>query len=225
MHPQRSRRAVLILAGLPVTMMIAGTLSGWGFTGTTTNAQSVDASATATREAEMTEIATLRTEVAALQTRVAELSVSPTPTVVPSPTATPTPVPPAPMNQPLSYRGTWTVVITDVTKSATVQGNNNSATAQGVYVVVRGTVTNNEGENARFPGSDLVLTDDRGRHYEFTSYETIMVSENFSQTFEAGVPTDAVWVFDVAPDAGDRFILESSDDPAFRVQLEIARRG
>jgi hypothetical protein len=190
------------------------------------------AAATVTRQAEVTELAELRTRVAQTPVPVvcttqptATPTFTPSPTVSPSPTATPTPAPPAAMNEPLDFRGTWTVAITDVTKAATVRGGNDSATAKGVYVVVGVTLVNNESENQRFPVGDLVIVDEKGREFESSYYETLMVSRNFNQVFPPAVSTDTVWVFDVAADIGNRFILESRADPTFRVQLEVVLRG
>jgi hypothetical protein len=215
-----------MLVCLPLLAVAAGNTVGRVWTGAAaTLADTANPAATATRQAERTELAELRTEVADLRTQVARPSMSPTATVVPSPTATPTPVPPAPMNQPLSYRDGWTITVTDVTKAATVRGSNNSATAKGVYVVVNARIVNNEGENRRFPVRDLVLVDERGRHFEPAIYETIMVTENLSGAFPPSEPIDTTWVFDVDADVGGRFILESRTDPTFRVQLEVALRG
>jgi hypothetical protein len=232
MPTQRSLWAFSTLICLPLIAVVVGNAAArsWA-SAAATSADTADPAATATRQAELAELAALRTEIADLQTEVARLSTSPTASATPSPTATPaatvtpTPVPPALMNRPLSYEDAWTVTVTDVTKEATVRGSNNSATAKGVYVVVRATLVNNEGENRRFSVGDLVLIDDQARRFEAAVYETIMVSENYSQTYAPVIPTDTAWVFDVAPDVGDHFILESGTDPAFRVQLDVVRRG
>jgi hypothetical protein len=166
----------------------------------------------------------LRTEVAQLKTRVAQVGPSPTETVVSSPTPTPTQVPPVPMNQPLSYQGSWTVTITNVSKTATVTGDNQSETAEGIYILASLTVTNNGTERRRFPFQDFILVDDRGRVFDPAVYESILVSDTL-QSFSPSIPTDTAIVYDVTTDAGDSFVIESRDDPTFRVQVQVVLRG
>jgi Domain of unknown function (DUF4352) len=235
MRPHRTNPTISTLIGLTLTAFVVGVVAGRGWVGVpVTAANAANPAATATRQAELAEVEQLQTEVERLRTQVAQTSQplectappSPTTTVLPSPTPTPTPVPPAAMNQPLPYRGdTWTVTVTGVTKTATVTGYNQSATAKGIYVLVNLTATNNGTTGQRFPFQDFILVDDRGRVFELATTESIMVSGNWSRLFPPSLQTDTALVFDVMPDAGDGFVLESRADPMFRVQADIIARG
>jgi hypothetical protein len=224
MPPQSSKRVQSTFIALPLIALLV--VVAWrGLLGAQATAADTDVpAATATRQVELTEIAALRTELARLQTQVAELQPTATATPTPSPTPTPTQVPPAPMNQPLKYQDEWTIVVNGVTKSPTVSGHNESRTAEGVYVQVSLTVTNEGRDQRRFPYQDFVLVDDRGRVFAPTVYESLMVSESI-QSFPPSIPTGTGIVFDVTTDVGDTFILESRQDPTFRVQLRIVLRG
>jgi hypothetical protein len=225
MATQQSKRIRSTFIALSPIVLLTGIIGLAGTRAPVTAADTDGPVATATRRAELTELAELRTEVAVLKTQVAQIPPTPTATATPSPTPTPTLVPPAPLNQALPYQDDWTVTVIAVTKTTTVTGYNQSATAEGVYIVVNLTATNNTRDGQRFPFRDLILVDDRGRVFELALYESIMVSGNWSAAFPPSIPTDTAIVFDVTPDIGDRFILESRTDPTFRVQLEVVLRG
>jgi hypothetical protein len=224
MYSQRTGPPTSSLIGLLLIAAVAIVAASRVWTGTpVTAADTADASATATRQAELTEVAALRTEVAALRTQVAALKqATPTPTSSPTPTATP--VPPKAMNEPVPYVDAWTITVADVSKAPTVTGGNETKTAQGVYVVVRLTATNDGREGRRFPFQEFILVDERGRVFDPTTYESILVSDNW-QSLPPSIPTDTAIVFDVTTDVGNSFILESRTDPTFRVALEVVLRG
>lgn len=116
-------------------------------------------------------------------------------------------------------------MVTSVVKTATVSGYNQSATAQGIYIQVNLLITNNARDRRMFPFGELILVDARGRVFEPALMESIMVGRHWSLTFPPSIPTESAIVFDVLPDAGDTFILESRKDPAFRVRLDVQLRG
>ena len=183
------------------------------------------ADATPTRGAEQPADA----DVASLQTQVAELSTAaictPAPvataTAVPSPTATATPVPPAPAGQPVPYGQDWTVTVTGLTVTKTID----LVSADGVFAIVSFTVVNETTAEANFPFFDLQLRDDAGRVYGISPTGTGAGNIAVFQRFQPGIPATTAVVFDVAADAGDQFILESVAEPTFRVQVALSRLG
>lgn len=221
----RTKLRTVVSLWLLVPAIVAGFVlgrAGFGGAGPGALAQTdaKGAEATATRAAELVELERLRTQVA--QTPPAVIC---TPAATPTPTPTPTPVPPAAMNTPLPYAGDWTVMVTSVVKTAMVTGYNQSATAKGIYVQVNLLITNNARDRRMFPFGGLILVDAQGRVFEPATFESILVSGNWSRFFPTSDPTPSAIVFDVPADAGDTFILESRDDPAFRVRLDVQMRG
>jgi len=174
---------------------------------------SPDAAATATRQAELTELSDLRTQ-------VAKGSVC-TPAATATATATPTPVPPVTAGAPMPYGDDWTVTVRDVSLLPTF-GN---STAKGIYVQVNITAVNDTATPQRFPYDDLVLRDANGRVF-LPAFDVKVQNEGkYFMVYPPSVPTDAFVVFDAPADAKGPFILESTVDPTFRVIVEEAARG
>jgi hypothetical protein len=173
------------------------------------------AQATATREAELAELAALQTQVADLQTQVAEACAEPTAT------PEPTPVPPAPAGQPVTYAGDWTVVVGAATPRPTIE----TATAKGIFLELALTVTNNSGQARTFPFYDLVLIDAQGRTFVVDPAATTLFDVDWGTPINPSLPSELHLVFDVAADAGERFVLESKSDPTFRVEVALGGRG
>ncbi|HEY7032900.1 MAG TPA: hypothetical protein VH482_16265, partial [Thermomicrobiales bacterium] len=90
MRPTRLARPFSALLTVSLIALIVGIAGRAWAGGSVTAVDAVVPAATATRQAELTEVARLQTEVAALRTQVAELRA---PTLTPSPTPTATPVP------------------------------------------------------------------------------------------------------------------------------------
>jgi hypothetical protein len=180
------------------------------------------AQATATREAELAEVAALQTQVADLQTQVAALQTqAATASATATPTATPTPVPPAPMGQELTFDETWGIAVVDAQSRLTVD----EFQAEGIFIEVVIRVTNNSNESNAFPFERFVLTDDKGRSVGANLAASILLEGTQSRTVEPWRTVDLRYVFDVLPDAGQSFVFESPDDPAFRIAVTLAQRG
>ena len=173
------------------------------------------AQATATRDAELAEIAALQAEVAALQTQAAEQCAEPTPTVEP------TPVPPSPVGQPVALADGWTVTVLGASSRPTVE----EVTAQGTFVEVVVTISNNEGATRAFPFLDLNLVDAQGRAYALDTRATTWRDGTWGVLIGPSMPEQRYLIFDVLPDAGDAFILESQIDPTFRAAVSLTPRG
>jgi hypothetical protein len=208
----------VILVALSIGF-VAGRLWTPSGIGATTTTGSPVPEATATREAELEELERLRTQVAQAETVCAE----PTNTVTPSPTITPTPVPPVAAGQPLPYGENWTVEVLELSSATLVD----EETPEGVFIVVTMTITNNEATERLFPFEEFVLVDEQGRPFVIDVRATILHPGGVGtrHRFLPSLPTDTAIVFDVAEDAGTTFILESTADPTFRVQLSLEMRG
>jgi hypothetical protein len=218
--PSTERRhsfAVSTRAALVALMLVA--FLGFAF-GRSTIAPPAGAAdqpdATATRQAELDELNQLRTQVA--QTVVC---VQPTATETPLPTATPTPVPPVAMGQPLTYAGDWTVVVTGVVVAPSA-----GSTPNGKLIQVNVTVTNNGDSGRKFPFDHWHLVDAGGRVFTIADTATTQLyGPSWYLGIDPSVPADFHIVFDVAADAGSAFVLESDDDPTFRVAVQLQLLG
>jgi hypothetical protein len=200
--------------------VLAGFIAGRAMGGSSgVGALATEPDATATRAAELTEIAQWQTRVA--QPVVCTPAPSPTPTETPTPVPTPTLVPPAPMGQELAYAGNWTVVVTGFTAAppgAAAPGN------KLVQVHVR--VTNHEAQPRRFRYDDWRLVDSRGRAFLLSITATSeLYGPGFVANLAPSLPQDLTLVFEVTGDAGPGFILESAADPAFRVAVVLQQLG
>jgi hypothetical protein len=173
------------------------------------------AQATATRAAELVEIADLKATVAALQTEVALAHATPTATVEP------TQVPPLPAGQAVGYGATWTVVVVDAGTRPTVE----ELTATGIFVEVRLEVTNHAETALTFPFRDFQVRDAADRVYVVDQIATTRASPLVHISVDPSLPQELRLVFDVLPEAGEIFVLESTVDPTFRVEVALAQRG
>jgi hypothetical protein len=183
-------------------------------TGATTSNGTPIAEATATREAELEELERLRTQVAEQATACA-----PTPT----PAATATPVPPSPQNVPVSYGENWTIEATGASTAPNVTDH----FPEGIFILVNLTITNNEATGRFFEYEDLRLVDDQGRVFVSDVFVSsrVPIDQRINYEFDPSLPLETVVVFDIATDAGTQFILESTADPTFRVQVSLEMRG
>lgn len=218
---------ITVLAGALVLGFVVGRFSagGPGARAATSNAavQADEVNATATRAAELLELDRLRAQVAGSPVAIV---CSPAATSTPEPSPTPTPtatvVPPAAMGQAVTYGDAWTVVVNAVALLPTF---GDLTSQSGAFARVSLTITNTTGDRLRFPYDDLVLLDEDGRTY-FPSRDSKLVPEvGWFNWLEPSLPTEGVVIFDVATDATGPFILESTADPAFRVQVVLEDRG
>jgi hypothetical protein len=176
----------------------------------------MDMAATATRDAELDELSDLRTQVARLS-GTADCG----PSNAATPGATPTLVPPAEMHEPVAYGGNWTVSANTVTMRPTF----GIFTATGVYAQVSLTITNNTSSAQSFPYEELVLRDEHGRIFIPAQNVRNLNEAGWYSPFPPNLPTDGFIVFDVATDAKGPFVLESTVDPTFRVQVLVEIPG
>jgi hypothetical protein len=183
------------------------------------SANQVDLDATATRMAELDELDELRTRVAQ------PLVCTPAATSTPAPTATPLPtatlVPPVAAGQPMTYAGDWTVTVQIISLVPTFD----ILTADGTYAIVRLTLVNGTAAPRVFPYEELVLRDEHGNVYLPDSQARAVNAAGWFSVVPPSTPTDGMVIFDIQTDAHGPFILESSVDPTFRVEVEEEIRG
>jgi hypothetical protein len=203
----------LRFAWLLVTALLLGFLIGWiARAEPAASASTTEADATATRAAELEELERLRTQVAIQATACAPKEPSPTPTQVPA----------GEMGQEYPYGDGWTVVVIDVVP---VPGTD-AVQPNGTFRRVNLTLTNNGRENEIFPFQELVLVDSQGRTYAISAEASReLIAQDWDFFVEPSRPAEKSVIFDVAPDAGTSFVLESSQNPAFRVKVEVVQRG
>ena len=185
------------------------------------------ADATATREAEVEELERLRAQVSGSPVpAVCTPAPTATTTPTPAPTATPTPVPPVAAGEPVPYADDWMVTVTGLGLQPTIR----TQTATGVFAAVELTIVNEGTAQRPFPLDEFVLVDSAGRTFTpsvAASVDAALAAGvgGWNALVAPGIPTDAVVVFDVAEDAGEAFILQSTEDPTFRVEVSRARSG
>jgi hypothetical protein len=174
--------------------------------------------ATETRAAEETEVAGLRATVSALETEIATLLA---PTSTPTAEPTQTPVPPLAAGSTAPIGDDWEVAVGPLTTMATW----NDEVADGVFARVDLAITNTGQRQVRFPFDTLLLRDASGRVFEPDKGIGFDLDAGWLTRFEPGIPADAFITFDVATDAQGPFVLESSEDPTFRVLVQEEVRG
>ncbi len=205
--------------------LLVGFLAGQAWLGGRVSAQTSTPNsddATATRESELEELERLRAQVAGTPMAVV-CTPAPTATVTPepSPTATPTPVPPVAAGQPLPYTDDWTVTVSGVSLMPTFA----DLTATGSFARVDLVITNDGTRRRRFPYGDLVLLDNQGRTFEPDPVVAGRNEAGFLAGFPPSVPTPGFVIFSVAADAEGPFVLASTEDPTFRVEISQERSG
>ena len=171
------------------------------------------AEATVTREAELKELEHLRKQVAQA-TPCAQ---------TPTPSPTPTPAPPAVQGQAVPYGENWTIKVTGATNATNIV----DSVPKGIYLLVNLTITNNETTGRFLKYDDFRLRDEQGRVFvsELFVSSRVVIDHPINFKFDPNLPTETVVVFDVALDAGQSFILESTADPTFREQVDLEMRG
>lgn len=210
--------AFALMLGFAIGRLSAGGAGVWA----ATTSGTPDPAAATTQTAERIELDRLRTQIArAASPAACTPPPTSTPQPSPTPTAVPTPVPPAAAGQPLPYAGDWTVQVIDLA----LLPNFSDLTPQGIYARVSLLITNNTGTARSFPYDELVLRDEQGRTF-VTPLEIKTRNEaGWFSPFPPFLPTDGFVIFDIATDATGPFILESTADPTFRVQIVLEQRG
>ena len=207
-----SRRA-LLLYGMTLGSGIAA--GGLAFSKMSVNPTAKAASTevadpTATREAELEELADLRTQVAQK------------PVCTPAADVTPTEVPAAPTGTPLPYRDIWTITVHGI---APMPGSD-AVKPSGQFMQVNLAVSHSSTKSEIFPFADFVLRDNSGR---VAVIDQTINRQIFGNAWLLGVLPGATeersLVFDVPADAGSSFTLESQVDPTFRVAMTVEQRG
>jgi hypothetical protein len=179
-------------------------------------AQDATPDATATRQAELDELHALQTQV----TNPPVCTPAPTETPVP-PTPTATIVPPSAAGTPLPYGEIWTITVLSI--GPAIPGD---VTPDGMYMQVSMEVSHSGTSPALPPLFDFQLVDGQGRRSAANIEDTqaILGTRN-SLTVGVGETVIRGVIFDVPIDAGTNFVLESPDDPTFRVALTVEIRG
>jgi hypothetical protein len=213
-EPRINRRAVCL--GLSSVFVGAVTKVGLGEDSAGAATAQFDTAATATRAAELGELADLRTQVALLSGAADCLPVG-----IATPSATPTLAPPAAMHEPVRYGEDWTVTANTVTMRPTF----GIFTATGIYAQVSLTITNNTSASRTFPYEELVLRDERDRIFIPSQQVRILNEAGWYSPFPPNLPTGGFIVFDVATDAQGPFVVESTADPTFRIQVLVEIPG
>lgn len=174
-----------------------------------------DLRATATRTAELAEISALRTQVAHLP-----VCTSPTPTATPTPMQTATPVPPVPAGTAIAYGADWSVTIASLSPMPAPTG----LKPNGQYLRVNLKIENLSARPKFAPYDEwrLVNAADRGFSVDIAATQAVSGSQ---WVVLDGKSAEFAIVFDVSPDSGSAFILESAKQPAFRVALTMETRG
>jgi len=206
--------AAVLGAGVTVGGLFRGNVSPSSVAGASSP---VAADATATREAELAELSDLRTQVA----NPPVCTPPPTATPVP-PTATATEVPIAQAGVQLAYLDIWTLTILGI---APTPGSDDLRPA-GQFMRINFEVSHSTRSSKVLLFNDFVLVDGQGR-FSRVDRETnrVFLGNSWEYGTEPGVTEPRAMIFDVAADAGDLFVLESDNDPTFRVALRIEERG
>lgn len=100
-----------------------------------------------------------------------------------------------------------------------------SSPATGIYAQVSLTITNNTSAARPFPYEELVLRDEHGRIFIPAQDVRTLNEAGWYSPFPPSLPTDGFTVFDVAMDAKGPFVIESTVDPAFRIQVLVEIPG
>ena len=205
--------AVALVGGVMVGRWLGGTPSA--------AALAQESDATPISAAESAELEALRTQVAQTP-EPAVCTPQPTPTAA-APTPTPTLVPASPSGAPLSYlQGAWTVTVTGASQVA----GSDAVTATGMFLQIGLTVVNNTANPESFPFHDLQLVDAQGRTFVLASGAmTTLLGPGWAFRIAPALESEQAAIFDVATDAGSTFTLQSTEDPTFRVAVELVVRG
>jgi Domain of unknown function (DUF4352) len=147
----------------------------------------------ATRSAQAGEISTLQTQVAELEAAM------PTP-------ATPVPLVEVGLNE-VAQAGPWDFRVSSVERQESLEvPGGEPANPQGVFLLVTLNVINTGTEDQTYDPTWFQVTDDRGRGwtFDFTMTDTLALAGAGARQYGAispGLPTEAVVIFDVPPDA------------------------
>lgn len=170
-------------------------------------------------------------EIAALQTQVAELEA-----LIPTP-ATPAPMVEVGLNE-VAQAGAWDFRVTGVERQETLQVPGQAADAEpidplGVFLLVTLDVVNTGTADQTYDPTWFRVSDDQGRGwtFDFSATDTLALAGAGARQYSAvppGLPTEAVVVFDVPPDAtglklGIAEDLGATSEPrpsAFVIRLE-----
>jgi hypothetical protein len=139
-------------------------------------------------------------EISALQTQVAELEAA-----MPTP-ATPVPVAEVGLNE-VAHAGPWDFRVSSVERQEAIEvAGGEPADPQGVFLLVTLNVVNTGTDDQTYDPTWFQVTDDQGRGwtFDFTMTDTLALAGAGARQYGAippGLPTEAVVVFDVPPDA------------------------
>lgn len=172
---------------------------------------------TKTREAELDELHALQTEVA----RPNVCTPASTETPVPA-TATATVVPSLATGEAIPYGDQFVVTVLGI---APVPAGGD-VQPQGRLLKVNVTLFNRTLDTLDPPFTDWLLTDASGQSYSLNRDASDEIAGiGWGLPIPGGTTEDRAIIFDVLPDSGTSFILESRDVPTFRIALAIEARG
>lgn len=218
-QPRASRRtflqyAAVLGAGVAAGTALRGNVSVSRLAGA---ASPVPADATATREAELQELNDLRTQVANPPV------CTPAPTETPPPpTATATQAPLSQTGVPIPYLDIWTITVLAIAPTP----GTSDAQPTGTFMQVNFDVSHQSREPELLSFTDFVLIDEAGGFSNVdASINRELLGVGWALTVDPGVTETRSVIFDVAADAGNSFILESTADATFRVALTVEQRG
>ena len=202
-------------------VLIIGMAIGRGISnGPTAIAADPNPDATATRVAELSELNDLRTQVALPV--VCTPPPEPTSTNTPVPTSTPTVAPPLPLGQKFLYANMFTITVTGIGPGGTPGGMQ----PQGMFLSVNLIMENLTNTQQWPPYTDWRLVTSAGREYApDTGASQEVFGRAWGLTVAANLTQETGLVFDVPVDAGNVFILESVNQPEFRIELILESRG
>jgi len=180
-------------------------------------AQQAVADPTKTREAELAELDALRTQ-------VAEPNVC-TPPAIATPvsaTATATPVPPAAVGSTIAYADRFEITVLGIAPLPA----GGELESQGQLLQVNLTLLNTTRNAELPPFYAWLLIDATGQAYQVDPDASGEIGgSGWALHVAPGELASRSIVFDVLPNAGTAFTLESRDEPTFRVALAIESRG
>jgi hypothetical protein len=182
--------------------------------------------ATATRTAELAELNDLRTKVAQPAVCTPAATVTPTATPTPTNTATPEPtatiVPAVPIGTEVTTANGLIFTFTAINPIPTPD----SVEANGRLIRVTFRVSNESNDSKRVPLEEWRLVDATGNEFRVDTLALAQIDGvRWSFAVSAHDSENRSLIFDVTPDSGPVFTLESTVDPAFRVALPIEARG
>lgn len=213
-----TRREAIRTAWLVGSGAVLGVATLPAITSSSPSARALQAAAdpTKTREAELAELNALRTQVAKPDDCASPSAASVTPTAIP------TQVPPAAVGVTIEYAHLFDITVLGIAPLPIGGG----LESQGQLLQVNLTILNTTRDAELPPFRSWLLIDASGLAYRVDPDASREIGGvGWELTVAPGESADRAIVFDVLPNAGTTFTLESRKEPNFRVALAIESRG